>query len=315
MTDTWRPRIAVIGAGAMGGLFGGLLREGGLEVTLIDVWEAHVEAINRHGLKIVGHGGDRTIPIPATTDPRQVEPVDVVLVQCKAAYTAEAVARASYIFTPETVAISFQNGLGNEEVIGEVVGMQRVLGGVTAQGASVVEAGIVRNYSDLPSHIGEMQGGSSERAERIAEAFTQAGLQTSATENIRYHIWKKLMANVALSPTCAVANLTIKQVMRLPELRETAFEAVDEAAAVAQAESISLDVAETREVLMQISGEGGTGDNKSSLCVDILNQRPSEIDVINGAIVKLGHKHGIPTPVNKTLVAAVKGLESHYLGN
>ena len=307
------PRIAVLGAGAMGGLFGGLLREGGLDVTLIDVKEAHVHAIERSGLKIVGYGGDRYIRIEATTNPEEVDPVDVVLVQCKAADTAKAVRGARNIFKDDTVAISFQNGLGNEEVIGEVVCMERVLGGVTAQGASVVEAGVVRNYGDLPSHIGEMQRGLSERAERIAAAFTRAGLQTDAADNIRYNIWKKLMANIALSPTCAVANLTIKQVMGLAELRETAFEALNEAALVARAEGFDLDANETQEVLLQIAGEGGTGDNKSSLCVDILNKRKSEIDFINGAIVRLGQKHGIPTPVNKTLVAAVKGLESHYL--
>ena len=314
MTHTWKPKIAVLGAGAMGSAFGGLLREGGLDVVLINIWQEHVDAINRNGLKIVGHGGDRFIPIQATTDPRQVDPVDVVLVQCKAPDTAVAVKNALNIFKDDTVAISFQNGLGNEEIIGEVIGMDKVLGGVTAQGASMVEASVVMNYSDLPSHIGEMPGGRSKRVEMIAAVFTKAGLQTDASDNIRYDIWKKLLANIALSPTCAVANLTIKGVMGIPELRETAFEALNEAAVVAEAEGLDLDVNETQEVLMQVTGEGGTGDNKSSLCVDILNRRPSEIDFINNAIVKLGQKHNIPTPVNKTLVAAVKGLESHYLG-
>ena len=313
MAENRKPRLAVVGAGAMGSVFGGLLREGGLEVTLIDVWPAHVEAINRHGLKIVGYGDDRHIPIQATTDPKQVAPVDIVFVQCKAPDTVDAVKRVQRIFHEDTVAISFQNGLGNEESIAGVIGENRVLGGVTAQGASVVEAGVVRNYSDLPSHIGEMAGGLSERVQRIVAALSSAGLQTTASANIRYDIWKKLMANIALSPTSAVANLTIKQVMNLPELAETAFEALAEAANVARAEGIDLNVAETEEVLRQIAGEGGTGDNKSSLCVDVLNRRPSEIDVINGAIVRLGPKHNIPTPVNKTLVAAVKGLESHYL--
>ncbi|MEM7030478.1 MAG: ketopantoate reductase family protein [Chloroflexota bacterium] len=313
MTDTWKPTIAVIGAGAMGCLFGGLLSEGGLKVTLIDIWQAHVDTINRDGLRLIGYGGDRYVPITATVDPKNVKPVDVVLVQCKAAFTTEAIQNAKHIFRADTVAISFQNGLGNEEIIGDVIGMEHVLGGVTAQGSSVAAPGAVRNYSDLPSQIGEMSGGISERAKQIAAAFTAAGLQTTASANIRFDIWKKLLANIALSPTCAVANLTINQVMRHPELRETAFNALDEATIVAKAEGFEFDANETREVLMQIAGAGGTGDNKSSLCVDILNKRPSEIDMINGMIVELGKKHHIPTPVNKTLVAAVKGLESHYL--
>ena len=309
----WKPTVAVIGAGAMGCLFGGLLAEGGLDVTLVDVWQDHVDRINRHGLQIVGYGGDRHIPIRATTDPSGLDPVDVVFVQCKAPYTKTAVRRVLHLLREDTVAISFQNGLGNEENIGEVIGMERVLGGVTAQGAAVEGPGAVRNFGDLPSHIGEMPGGLSERSQRIAAALSQAGLQTAATADIRNAIWKKLLANIAISPTSAIANLTIKEVFAIPELKETAFAALDEAALVARAEGVALDLAETREVIDQIAGPTGTGENKSSLCVDILNRRPSEVDVISGAVVRLGKKHGIPTPVNRTLVAAVKGLESHYL--
>ena len=308
-----KPKIAVVGAGAMGCLFGGLLAEGGLDVTLVDVLQEHVDRINRDGLRIVGYGGDRSIPVRATTEPSGLPAVDVLFVQCKAPYTKEAVRRVLHLLRDDTVAISFQNGLGNEENIGEVVGMERVLGGVTAQGAAVEGPGAVRNFGNLPTHIGEMGGGISERAQRIAAALDRAGLQTTAVPDIRQAIWKKLLANIAISPTSAIANMTIKQVFAVPELRETAFEALDEAVEVARAEGVELNAAETREVIDQIAGPTGTGDNKSSLCVDILNRRPCEVDVISGAVVQLGRKHDIPTPVNKTLVAAVKALESHYL--
>jgi 2-dehydropantoate 2-reductase len=309
----WKPTIAVVGAGAMGCLFGGLLAEGGLDVTLIDVWQEHVDRINRDGLRIIGYGGDRHIPIRATTEPSGLEAVDVLFVQCKAPYTKEAVRRVLHLLREDSVAISFQNGLGNEEKIGAVIGMRRVLGGVTAQGAAVEGPGAVRNFGNLPTHIGEMPGGLSERSQRIAAALNGAGLQTAASSNIRQAIWKKLLANIAVSPTSAIANMTIKQVFDVPELKETAFEALDEAAVVARAEGVDLELAETHEVIDQIAGPEGTGDNKSSLCVDILNRRPCEVDVISGAIVRLGKQHGIPTPVNKTLVAAVKAMESHYL--
>ena len=309
----WKPRIAVVGAGAMGCLFGGLLAEGGLDVTLIDVWQEHVDLINRDGLRMLGYGGDRSISVRATTHPGDLEPMDVMFVQCKAPYTKDAVGRVLHLLREDSVAISFQNGLGNEENIGEVTGMERVLGGVTAQGAAVEGPGAVRNFGNLPTHIGEMGGGISERAERIAAALDRAGLQTSAVADVRQAIWKKLLANIAISPTSAIANMTIKQVFAVPELRETAFEALDEAVEVARAEGIDLNAAETREVIDQIAGPEGTGDNKSSLCVDILNRRPCEVDVISGAVVRLGREHGIPTPVNKTLVAAIKALESHYL--
>jgi 2-dehydropantoate 2-reductase len=310
-----QPRVAVVGAGAMGSLFGGLLAEGGLDVTLVDVWREHVDAVRAQGLRMVGHGGERHIAVRATADPGECGAVDVVLVQCKAAFTEGAMRSAldAGMFGDATVAISFQNGLGNEEVIAGVVGESRVLGGVTAQGASMEGAGCVRNYADLPSQIGEMGGGVSARAGTVAAAFTAHGLQTTASENIRHDIWKKLMANVGISAASGASNLSLGNLMEVPELRATCYAAVDEARAVAQAEGIALTREESYEVLDRITGAGGTGDNKSSLCVDILNQRPTEIDFINGAVAARGVEHGIATPINATLVALIKALESHYL--
>ena len=311
-----KPKVAVFGAGAMGCLFGGELAEHGLEVTLVDVWREHVDAINRDGLRIVGHRGERRISVPATIDAASCGPVDVVLVHCKAASTQAAVsaARAAGLFNGDTVAISFQNGLGNEEVIGGIIGSEHVLAGLTAQGATQVGPGVVHNYGDLPAWVGELEGGSSARAERIAERFTAAGLTTHASDDIRRDMWKKLLGNVGLSPTSAITNLTSVEIMSVPELREVVLGAVDEAAAVGAAEGIELDADEVRSVLLKLvdpSG-GGTGQSKSSACTDILNRRRTEVDWINGAIVRLGEKHGIATPINRTLVGAVKGMEKHF---
>ena len=297
----------------MGSVFGGLLCEGALDVILVDVWQEHVEAINQNGLRIIGHDRDRIVPIKAFTEIGPRKPVDVVLVQCKATATRAAVSAAQGLFGASTVAISFQNGLGNEETIAEIIGPERVLGGTTAQGASVVRAGVVRNYSDLASLIGEMNGGPSDRATRIAEAFSEAGLRTEVSENIQYAIWKKLFANVAVGPTCAVADLTINGMKAIPELWDTALAALDEALAVSNAEGFDFTPEDAREILFQIVAEDGTGENKPSVCVDLNKKKLTEIEVINGPIVRLGRKHGIPTPVNETLVAAVKGLESHYV--
>ncbi|MDG2286720.1 MAG: 2-dehydropantoate 2-reductase [Alphaproteobacteria bacterium] len=307
------PKVVVIGAGAIGGLFGGMLREGGLKVTLIDRWAEHVDAINTRGLRLVGHGGDRDIQIAATTDASEVGPVDVVIVQTKAMHTIEAVKAADALFGPETVAISFQNGLGNEENIGSVIGMDRVLGGLTAQGAMVTGPGVVHNYGDLPSYIGELEGGLSERAERIAAAFTAAGLETHASAELRKVMWKKYLANVALSAASGSTNLNSQQMMAIPELRAVCIGAMEEAALIAAAVGISLSDQEKQEILAPLISLEGTGASKSSLCVDLLNERPTEIDTIAGAVVRLGREHGIATPINQTLVAVIKGKESHYL--
>jgi 2-dehydropantoate 2-reductase len=313
MNESWKPKhVVVIGAGAMGCLFGGLLREGGLNVTLVDIWREHVDAINRNGLRILGHGGDRSVFVRATTKPAEIETADIVLVQCKAFHTTEALRQAASIFGNNTVAISFQNGLGNEEAIAEVVGIERVLGGLTVRAGSLVEPGVIRNYSELPTCIGELKGGISARAKRIADVFTQAGLKTQASANIVRELWNKLLINVGVSATSALAGLNVSDALAIPELLQVALEAVDEAAAVGRAAGIDLDASETRELLSRITGEGGTSENRSSMCVDILKKRRTEIDYINGAVVQLGKTYGIPTPVNKTLVAVVKGLERSF---
>ena len=305
------PKVAVVGAGAMGSLFGGLLAEGGLNVTLVDIWQEHVDAINANGLKMVGHGGERLIPVKATSDPSTIDSVDAVFFQCKAIYNADAATSVKHLFDNEhTVAISFQNGLGNEEEIERILGDGKVLGGLTAQGANIEEPGVVRNHAELPSTLGEMQGGMSDRAIALARAFSEHGLPTEASENIRYDIWKKLMANIGVSGTSAAPNLTLSGIVQVPELKAIAYRAIDEALAVAKAENIDLDPDAAREVFHQITS--GTPGNKSSLCVDIVNERPSEVDYIYGSVIGLGQKHDIDTPVLQTILAVIKGLQSHY---
>ena len=305
-------RIAVVGAGAMGSLFGGLLCEGGLDVTLIDVWKEHIDKIRKDGLKMTGYGGDRMIKIKATLDSKEAGKMDVVIIQPKARHTPAAAQNAMPLLDFHTVVVSFQNGVGKEETIGGIVGMEHVIAGTTAQGANILEPGVVRNAGNLPTKIGELDGRLSERVRKIADTFTKAGLQTTASENIQLDIWKKLMANVAINPISGLCNFTVGEILDIPEVKEVIFEALDEAAKVANAAGVKLESNEAKEVLLQITGKEGTRTNRSGMLVDVLNERKTEIDVINGAIVRLGKKYGIPTPVNKTLVAAVKGLERNF---
>jgi 2-dehydropantoate 2-reductase len=299
----------------MGSLFGGLLAEGGLQVTLVDPWQEHIERIKQDGLKFVGFGGDRSVPIAATSNAADVESADIVFVQCKANFNAAAAESLRHLFTPETntVAISFQNGLGNEEQLAEYFGEGRVLGGLTAQGANIEGPGIVRNHAELPSYIGEMTGGISARTKEIAAVLSANGLPTEPSENIRQDIWRKLMANIAISAVSGITGLNIGQIFNQHLADDVSYAALDEAIIVANAAGVNLNTAEAREILAKIAGPNGTPGNKSSLRVDIENERPSEIDYINGAVVKLGKEHNVPVPVNQTLVTLVHGLQSHYL--
>ena len=310
-----KPKVVVVGAGAMGGLFGGLLAEGGLDVTLVDAWPEHIARIKEKGIRIVGVGGDRDIKVKATTDAREIKSADVVLFQCKAFANAAAANSVKHLFGGETLAITFQNGLGNEQMLAGILGSENVIGGLTAQAGLAEAAGVVRNFGDLPTHIGEMTGGLSDRTVAIAKAFTAHGLPVTASPNIKREKWKKLLGNVALGAISAVTDLRSVEIMRIPELQEIVFRAVDEAAAVAKAEGVALDVAEARSVLMKLvdTSGGGTGNSKSSMREDIIRKRPTEIDTIHGAVARLARQHGIATPTIDAMVAMVKGVQSIYL--
>jgi 2-dehydropantoate 2-reductase len=292
-----------------------LLAEGGLDVTLVDTWEEHIAAIASKGLRIVGVGGDRTIPVKATADAGTVTAADVVLFQCKAFANDAGARSARHLFTGQTVAISFQNGLGNEETLGAILGVQHVMGGLTAQAGLVEAPGVVRNFGDLPTIVGEMQGGLSDRVTAIAAAFTRHGLATVASADIKRDKWKKLLGNVALGAISALTDLRSFEIVRITELREIVFRSLDEAAAVAKAEGIALDVAEAREVLLKLvdTAGGGTGTSKSSMREDIVRRRRTEIDTIHGGVQRLARRHGLPTPTIDAMIALVKGLESAYL--
>ncbi len=299
----------------MGCLFGGLLAEGGLNVTLLARRQSHVDAIRDHGLVMLGEGGGRTIVVNATTDVASILPADVVLFQCKAQHTPTVAAAVLPLFEGAaargTVAISFQNGLGNEQAIAAILGNEVVLGGLTAQGATLEAPGVVRSYAKLPTLIGEMGGGVSKRAGNLAALFTLHGLPVEASDDIMHHKWRKLLMNVALSASSGITDLSIGEVLAIPELAATARRAMDEAAAVAAASGVILPTAERFGLFDTIVGSGAA-DNRTSMCRDILARRPSELDAIYGSVIRLGEVHGVPTPTLQTLAAMVRGIESRY---
>jgi 2-dehydropantoate 2-reductase len=315
MNQQTKPTLVVAGSGAMGCLFGGLLAEGGLNVTLLDVWPEHIAAINKAGgLRFVGFGGERLVKLSATTDASSIKSADVVFFQCKALYNETAAKSVRHLFGGNTVAISFQNGLGNEQVIAGVVGEKNVLAGLTSQAASIEGPGVVRNYAELPSSIGELKAGLTERVSRLARVFTEHGLPTEAKEDVIRDKWKKLFANISFSATSGATDLTLGEVAAHPELRVIALRAIDEAAAVAAADGVKFTQEQSREIFHQLVGPNGSATNKSSMCRDIHYRRPSEVDYIYGTVAKMGHKYKVPTPTLDALIAVIKGIESHYVG-
>ena len=301
--------VAVVGAGGMGALFGAILSEGGLEVTLVDTDRAHLDAIRRDGLRISGLGGDRRLMLATAHDAAQVEQADIVLVQCKGTATRAAALAMTHLADAGAVFISFQNGLGNEDILAEILGAETVFGGLTSMAGARLGPGHIRDFDRVPSYIGEWGGGESPRA----AAFTAAGLETHASADISAEIWKKLLGNMTMSAVSGVTNLTSAEILQTESLRRVCFTALDEAISIAHSQNINLDREAVVRGLELMTAPGGTGDNKSSLCLDVLARRPSEIEFIYGTPLQLADAAGLAVPTLRSLYGLVKGIETHYV--
>jgi 2-dehydropantoate 2-reductase len=308
-------KVCVLGSGAMGSSIGGLLAYAGSEVYLIDTWAEHVNVINTQGLKIRVGSSDRVVKVRAATDCRGIGSADLIIVLVKSFNTREAIEDAGPIIGDKTVIVSLQNGLGNEEIIEEVAGKEHGVGGRTFAGGSVLAPGhVIANTTGKHTYIGELDGSATERVTRIAEEFNRAGLLTTVNSNIVGIMWDKLLVNVATGALCGITRLPYGGLYKMPELMDCALEAVSEGIAVAKASGVKLSTKDPKEAWFKAS-EGLPEDFKPSLSQSLERGLRTEIDFINGAVVRYGEKCGIPTPVNKTLVASIKGIEywiMHY---
>lgn len=302
-------KICMLGAGAMGGSIGGVLKESGADVYLLDNWEEHVDTIMKHGLKIREDNSERIVKVSATTDCRDIGPVDLIVIMVKCFHTKEAIENARPIIGDKTTVLSLQNGLGSEDVISDILGKDRVLRGSTFVGGVLIGPGeVMIGRKGKLTFMGELDGNISERVNRIGKLFDQAGLKTIISDNIYGILWKKLLVNVAVGPLSAITRLPHGGMSEVNEVMECATEAVTEALAVAKANGVELSVNDPKEI-WHVATDGLAYGHKASVLQDIEKGSKTEIDYINGIIVKLGAKYKVPTPVNKTLVAGVKGIE------
>jgi 2-dehydropantoate 2-reductase len=308
-------KVCVLGSGAMGSSIGGLLADGGSEVYLMDTWAEHVNVINSQRLKLRVDSSDRVVKVRAATHCRGIGPADLIIVLVKSFNTKEAIENAGPIIGDKTVIMSLQNGLGNEEIIEEVVGKEHVLGGRTFAGGSVLAPGhVIANTTGKHTYIGELDGTTTQRVIRIAEEFKRAGLLIAVSSNIIGIMWDKLLVNVATGALCGITRLPYGGLYKMPELMDCALEAVSEGIAVAEAIGVKLSTKDPMEVWVKAS-DGLPEDFRPSLLQSLEKGSRTEIDFINGAVVRYGERCKVPTPVNKTLVASIKGIEcwmTHY---
>lgn len=299
-------KIAIIGAGAMGSLFGGLLSLAGDDVWLVDIWEEHIRTIREKGLTIRTPAGELTARPHAVTDYKTVGPADYIIVFVKSSATHAAALAALPLLGRDTAVLTLQNGYGNAEVIAGVVGAGRVLAGTTAHGATMLGPGRVLHGGKGETHIGALDGGNG-RAAALAACLSRAGISTVTETAILNHVWGKLVINAGINALTGITGALNGRLTAFAETRELLALAVTEAVAVAAAAGIRLPYPDPVAKVAAVAE--ATASNRSSLLQDLRAGRPTEIDVINGAIVREGERLGIATPVNRTLTLLVKFLE------
>jgi 2-dehydropantoate 2-reductase len=303
-------RIAVVGCGAVGSLFAaGLAQLDDVEVWAYDLAQDHVDAINERGLRLSG-AGEIVGRLQATSDPAQLPACDFGIVATKSMHTEPAIAACARAFADGAVC-SVQNGVGNEEAIAEHV--DRVIRGTTFPAGRILEPGHVQWDVKGDTTIGpyEPRPARMEEVERLADACTRAGLPTTAVADARGPQWRKVIFNAATNPVGALTRLSHGRVCERPPLRRLVTGLVDEGKAVVAAQEIELD-ADPEELIDHAAKPEVAYDHKASMLQDVEARRQTEIDYLNGGIVRFGREHGVATPLNEMITALVRGLEASW---
>ena len=303
-------RICVVGCGAVGSLFAANLAQlDDVEVWAYDAAREHVDAINANGLRLTG-AGEVLGRLRATTDAQELPQCDFGIVATKAMHTEPAIAATAHAFADGCVA-TVQNGLGNEEVLAEHVA--RVIRGTTFPAGKIVEPGHVQWDVKGDTTLGpyEPQPAPFEAVKLLADACTRGGMPTSAVGDARGPQWRKVIFNASTNPIGALTGLTHGRVCERPDLRALVSGLVDEGKAVAAAQGIVLD-ADPEELIDHAAKPEVAYNHKASMLQDVEARRTTEIDYLNGGIVRFGREHGVPTPLNEAIWALVKGVEDSW---
>lgn len=299
-------RIAMIGAGAMGGSFGGHLARSGQDVILVDTWQQHVDSINRDGLHLHGAMGDHQVEIQAMTAPDRDNWADIAIVFTDIHGTSAAAETAAQIIAEDGFVMTFQNGIGNVEKLQSTLGKERVVAGSSMCSAAIREAGHpILTHADVNS-IGETDGSDSERVRTLRQVLETAGFQVKIDADIMAKIWSKFVLNCCVNAICATTGLRSAEVAYLPELADFQDKIIDEALAVSAAKGITLSDPNFGENFRR---SRGLRFNKPSMLQHVEAGRKTEIDAINGALIREARALGIATPYNEALVALLKGRE------
>ncbi len=299
-------RIAIIGVGAIGCLFGARLAPFA-QVKMLGTWREGVDAIVERGILIDAKAGREHARVFATTEVNEIGESDLALIARKAWQTQFAVHQVSQILAPSGIALSLQNGLGNLEQIVDKVGAQRAALGVTTQGSSLVAPGHIRYAGGGATHIG-VTAQTRARLESIAALFELAGFETHLADDVQSLLWGKLAVNCGINALTAILRLPNGELLARAEAEELMVRAACECAEVARARGIRLPYADPVARVREVAH--ATAVNHSSMLQDVARNAPTEIEAINGAVAREGARLGIPTPTNEMLWRLVRALSN-----
>lgn len=300
-------RIAVMGAGSIGGYFGGMLAQGGHEVTLI-ARGPHLAAIRQNGLKIITDEEEFTVGCNATDSPNEVGVVDLILLTVKTYHNAQAVPAMLPMIGPDTLVLCLQNGIDSYQAAAEAVGQEKVLPGAAYIEAGHPSAGVVTQSGDVVRiEFGELSGGDSQRGRALQRTLEDSGIPAGFQLDIYQALWSKFLFIGTLAGVSSLARESLALLMPRPEWRRVVIGCLREIESVALASGIKLEptiVADTIEYM-----EGSLESLQASMHTDLLAGRPLELEALNGAVIRAGDKAGTATPINGVIYAMLKPYE------
>lgn len=297
-------RIAIMGAGATGTYYGAKLVRAGYDVTFI-ARGAHLKALQADGLRVVGEEEFHLARVQATNDTVAVGPMDVVLFCVKAYDTEEAARLMLPMVTPSTMVLPIQNGVDSVQRLAPFVGQEQVVGGLCRVSVDIPQPGTVRLNSPFKEIVlGELDGQPSARTAAFAAALERAEIPHRLSGDIRAELWKKFIFITALSGITGATRSAIGPIRECPETYELYGKIAAEALAVGKAEGVNLPDSIPEEMMKQ--GRTFAAGLKASLLVDLERNRRTEVETLQGTVVRLGRKHGIPTPVTEVIYALIK---------
>jgi 2-dehydropantoate 2-reductase len=305
-------KITIVGAGAMGGLWAVRLTATGHDVAVLDVAPATIEAINRDGLFLENRDGSTGVTkLLATDDPSRIGPSDVVFFFTKAHHTASAADLARPLVTPETTVVSLQNGWGNSDTLAGVYPAEQIAMGVTYHSATVRAPGRISHTGINKTFIGPYADGAPlDRAHVVGDALNAAEIETVVTADVKTEVWKKLILNAATLPVSGLTRLTTGVMGEPGPVLDVIDALAAEATAVAVALGRNITIEERLELIHGLLPRAGSG--KASMLQDVEGQRKTEIEVVNGAVVREGDRLGIDVRLNKAMLALIGGLERSW---